>query len=116
MSGLPPARHGALPLTTFPATRRGAVRAGGGIAARDAAPPPGPTNTMTRSRRHNPITGNCVCRSEKAWKRFAHKRRRTAERSRGSDLPDRAYADCWWWGKDGKHRFDPQAWPQGMRK
>lgn len=63
---------------------------------------------MSRSYRRTPIIGWCVCRSEKPWKRKAHRALRRAVRvelARGNweTLPRlRELSDVWTWGKDGR--------------
>ena len=64
---------------------------------------------MSRSRQRTPITGNCVCRSEKEEKRKANRklRRRVREviRERDESIPlpvPREVDNVWRWGKDGK--------------
>ena len=64
---------------------------------------------MSRSRQRTPITGNCVCRSEKDEKRTANRklRRKTREALRVDDDPFplpvmREVSNAWLWGKDGK--------------
>ena len=74
---------------------------------------------VSRSRRRTPIFGNCVCRSERTWKKFWHKifrqREKTAIRH-GRDLPDKnEVCDVWDFGKDGKHYWS-KATPLDMVK
>ena len=75
---------------------------------------------MSRSKRKTPKCGNAGCRSEKQDKRICNRMFR--RKARQVDDPDAkpVYAeeimDRWAMGKDGKHRFDPHNWPQGMRK
>ncbi|PQV63870.1 hypothetical protein B1R32_10877 [Abditibacterium utsteinense] len=77
---------------------------------------------MSRSRRKTPVCGNCVCRSERSEKISWHRkmRREIASRLRQSEevlMPlDKEVSDIWDFGKDGKRRFDPQQFPQEMRK
>lgn len=62
---------------------------------------------MSLSHHHTPITGNCVCRSEKSYKILYHRRYRRAVRMAlriGADpLPHfRELSNVWLFGKDGK--------------
>jgi hypothetical protein len=61
-----------------------------------------------------------VARSEKRDKRLANRAQRAAERvamTTEQKPPDRREtSDVWTMEKDGKRRFDPAAWPKGMRK
>lgn len=75
---------------------------------------------MSRSYRHVPIFGNCLCRSEKKDKRLANRALRRIVRhciKLGVEvLPvQREVSNVWSWGKDGKsywHNFTQEA----MRK
>ena len=79
---------------------------------------------MSRSYRHTPICGICICDSEKPDKKWWHRRLRAVARMRLQDgnpdevlLPhDHEVSDIWDFGKDGKWRFDPQEYPHLMRK
>jgi len=79
---------------------------------------------MSRSRRKHPITGTCVCRSEKSWKRLWHSLDRAVMRHRIATLPleqieaphKNEVSDVWDFGKDGKSRHDPIERPDIMRK
>ena len=62
---------------------------------------------MSRSRRRTPITGTCVCRSERADKVAWHRRFRravtAAMRREAEVMPHvREVSDVWGFGKDGK--------------
>ena len=78
---------------------------------------------MSRSRRKTPSSGYTTSESEKADKAEAHRRirREVGEILRKDPeaelLPhDRELSDPWDMDKDGKGRFDPQAFPKLMRK
>jgi hypothetical protein len=76
---------------------------------------------MSRSRRHTPVTGITKSESDKRDKVLAHRRQRrrvrTALASGHVEVTTRRQAgDVWSFAKDGKQRFDPQRWPQLMRK
>lgn len=62
---------------------------------------------MSRSRRHVPIMGTCVCRSERAdkvsWhRRFRARVREAIQRSEEVMPHIRDVSDVWSFGKDGK--------------
>lgn len=72
---------------------------------------------MSRSYRHTPIFGNCLCHSEKQDKRLANRRWRRIVRYvlRTGDselLPlQREVSNVWSFGKDGKRYFhNPGKW------
>lgn len=78
---------------------------------------------MSRSTRKNPICGMTTAESEKWDKMHWHRRFRRAIRSLlglgmdQDDLPSfRKFGDPWMFEKDGRQRFDPERWPEGMRK
>ncbi len=75
---------------------------------------------MTRSRRKQPICGITKAKSEKQDKRRACRvlRRENKVRLRaGNELMTvREASDIWDMAKDGKRPFDPEAFPEGMRK
>ncbi len=79
---------------------------------------------MSRSYRHTPVCGVCICDSEKPDKKLWHRRMRATilVRLHNADpdevlLPhDNEVGNIWTFGKDGKHRFDPQEYPRLMRK
>jgi len=78
---------------------------------------------MSRSRKKQPVTSVTTETSEKQDKRLANRvLRRNTRRQLGKDpeeavLPEmREVSDPWMMGKDGKHRFDPEHYPKGMRK
>ena len=86
---------------------------------------------MSRSMRHTPISGNCRVFSERWHKRRTNSRLRALNRQRlaqaakrndgdeGLPLPPVKpwhAVDPWNGAKDGKARFDPERWPEGMRK
>jgi hypothetical protein len=79
---------------------------------------------MSRSRLHNPYHGILCAESEKQDKVLAHRRLRAAERAalsiadhEGVAMPElRDVSTTWLFAKDGKRRFDPERWPQFMRK
>ena len=65
---------------------------------------------MSRSRRKTPISGYCVCRSEKRDKQLNHRRERQAVRqalfNEDEVMPHtREVSDPWSMGKDGKGWF-----------
>jgi len=72
---------------------------------------------MSRSRRKNPFCGITTARSEKQDKRAEHHAERASVRgalalqTEPEPRPRGQY-----WEKDGKQRFDPVKWPEGMRK
>lgn len=64
---------------------------------------------MSRSRRHTPITGNTIAKSDKPGKRADSRRLRRrgavalAQSGDGDTIPhDRAIRNPWNWPKDGK--------------
>ncbi|MBM7069705.1 hypothetical protein [Actibacterium sp. 188UL27-1] len=75
---------------------------------------------MSRSRRKTPITGITKAESDKRFKEAEHKRER--RRLKAADLteetpPDpKAFGNPWASDKDGKHRIDPDKFPDFMRK
>lgn len=76
---------------------------------------------MSRSRRKNPMTGWTNARTEKDDKRLAHRKFRQREREaihRGEDPPEdlKEVSDIWDFDKDGKQIFDPEKYPELMRK
>lgn len=77
---------------------------------------------MARSRRKTPVCGFTTCRSEKIDKKINHSRERARARSRLLKLDDyievdkREISDPYSMGKDGKQRFDPDKYPEIMRK
>lgn len=78
---------------------------------------------MARSRRKNPVTGNTKARSEKKDKKFANRKDRRlnkeileATQDDSETLPKKTTSNRWDMDKDGKNRFDPEQWPEGMRK
>lgn len=78
---------------------------------------------MSRSRRKSPICGNTTARSEKYDKRKNNRRIRRAVKMAIHDDPepstlpdDRELSDPWLMKKDGKSRFDPEEYPEHMRK
>lgn len=71
-------------------------------------------NDMSRSRRHTPIFGNAIARSEKQDKRKANRRFRRKTRA-GADLWHvREVSDVWLFAKDGKKWAN--IGPEKMRK
>lgn len=76
---------------------------------------------MSRSRKKTPVTGNTCAVSDKWWKRLANRifRRREKQAIHHGDEPPvdlDEVSDSWCMPKDGKQRFDPEDWPQFMRK
>jgi len=78
---------------------------------------------MSRSRKTTPIAGNTCASSEKREKRVANRRDRRVNReilSASNDdslLKDRkATGDPWVMSKDGKQFFNPEDFPELMRK
>jgi hypothetical protein len=76
---------------------------------------------MSRSRRKNPICGNAKAESEKEDKQRANRvfRRREKDAIRKRKDPPEDINEVitdWDMAKDGKQRFDPERWPEGMRK
>lgn len=78
---------------------------------------------MSRSRRKTPVTGITAAASEKQDKRSANRklRRRVKqdlnEDTEGTLLPsERELSNVWTMDKDGKQRFDPERYPDLMRK
>lgn len=79
---------------------------------------------MGKSRRRTPISGTCVCRSERTWKELWHRRYRravnAAVRADEDVMPHvREISDVWSFGKDGK-TYWPKAYlvvgPERFRK
>ena len=72
---------------------------------------------MSRSRKRNPYCGVTTARSDKPYKRYAHKALRRAVsialRSGEEAPPDRAFGDPWNGPKDGKLRRET---PRAYRK
>jgi len=78
---------------------------------------------MSRSARRSPVIGNTTAPSEKEDKQLAHRRhRRRVDQALGQDpetpvLPHRREtSNPWMMDKDGKQRFDPQRFPELLRK
>jgi len=76
---------------------------------------------MSRSRKHRPITGIAICRSEKEYKTLEHRRLRVALRQAMARLDyDRASfdrrEDIWLWGKDGKTDWAGTSFEQKARR
>lgn len=77
---------------------------------------------MSRSRRKNPFRGITTSESEKADKVAGHRKVRRAVKRAVQAKPDgllpheRELTSPWSMAKDGKFRFDPRAYPRGMRK
>ena len=80
---------------------------------------------MSRSKRKTPIHGMTCARSEKQDKRFANRALRRIVKVRLHTRVDldavslpvmREVYNVWSMAKDGKRRFDPKTWPEGMRK
>ena len=77
---------------------------------------------MSRSRKKNPYSGLTGARSEKQDKRICNRKMRRHNRARvavGEEsefLSRRQAVDVWAMDKDGKVRFDPDKWPEMMRK
>ena len=79
---------------------------------------------MTRSKRKTPKCGVTTAESEKWNKQASHRKTRRHTRQciavdpEVENLPqhDRDLTNPWSMDKDGKQRFDPEKWPEGMRK
>lgn len=78
---------------------------------------------MSHSVRRSPVIGNTTATSEKEDKQLAHRRhRRRVHQALDQDpeipvLPHRREtSNPWTMDKDGKHRFDPQRFPELLRK
>lgn len=77
---------------------------------------------MSRSKRHTSITGNWRGKAEKQDKQTANRRLRRMNTvilaSLNEDLCKRVreISDPWLMSKDGKFRFNPQEYPELMRK
>lgn len=79
---------------------------------------------MSRSRKKNPITGTCVCRSERRDKQAWHRRFRrivdAALHREDEVMPHiRDVSDPWSFGKDGKSYWDAETvtrYPKLVRK
>ncbi len=76
---------------------------------------------MARSRRKAPVAGHTTAISEKEDKRAYNRRyRHVAKQAVGvgdeeKPLPDlREHSGPWGMDKDGKGRFDPETYPEGM--
>jgi len=75
---------------------------------------------MSRSRKKHSFIGNGGS-SEKLDKQFANrklrKRVKSAIRNQSIILPEkREVSNLWNMAKDGKHYFNSEDWPKGMRK
>lgn len=82
---------------------------------------------MSRSRRNEPVTAITTAESEKEWKRFANRKLRRAATQVLQQVPHSdpdslilpvldEVANQYSGPKDGKQRFDPDRYPQLMRK
>ena len=75
---------------------------------------------MSRSYRKTPICGITTAISDKRFKQNEHKRERRALNQTDltvcDPLPSKVFGDPWNGPKDGKSSFDPEKWPQLMRK
>lgn len=78
---------------------------------------------MSRSRRKRPFCGWTTARSERWWKRQAWQCLRRRVRVLLATNPEEAIlplldevANAYTAPKDGRQRFDPARWPEGMRK
>lgn len=78
---------------------------------------------MSRSRRKTPVQGITTAQSEKSDKRAYNRRFRRATKQAVQHSPSdevmpilREHSDPWGMSKDGKHWFDPQKYPEAMRK
>ena len=77
---------------------------------------------MSRSRRKTPVCGITTSDTEKQDKRLANRRLRRKVRVALAAQPDgvlpavREVSSVWAFDKDGKQRFDPERWPELMRK
>ena len=77
---------------------------------------------MSRSTRKTSVTGIGKAESEKSFKRYSNKvlrqRQKAALRKDDSTLPTRPrdVVETYTGPKDGKMRFDPQRYPELMRK
>ena len=78
---------------------------------------------MSRSRKKTPVSGVTTATTEKDEKREANRRLRREVRQRlaaGSDATElpglREVSNVWSMSKDGKAPFDPERYPEGLRK
>ncbi|MBF0383105.1 MAG: hypothetical protein HQL69_18950 [Magnetococcales bacterium] len=75
---------------------------------------------MSHSRRKIPFCGNTTATSEKQDKRAGNRKVRRANRIRLAGgvepIESKALYNIWDMDKDGKSRFDPQKFPELMRK
>ena len=75
---------------------------------------------MTPSRRKTPVCGITKAESEKRDKLLHNRafRRKERQATDPDEMPQKGceVTNVWSMGKDGKHRFDPTKWPDGMRK
>jgi hypothetical protein len=78
---------------------------------------------MSRSRRKRPFSGITLAKSEKQEKRLANRRIRRVNKSLLAYTNDetqlrrkREVSNVWCMSKDGKQRFDPETYPELMRK
>ena len=78
---------------------------------------------MSRSRKKRPFSGITLAKSEKQEKRAANRRIRRMNKSLLAGTHDetqlrrkREVSDVWCMSKDGKQRFDPELYPELMRK
>lgn len=76
---------------------------------------------MSRSHRKTPITGNTTADSDKDFKQRANRKARHTNKIRLDHLEfdfidNREAFSSWWGDKDGKSYFDPDKYPELMRK
>ena len=75
---------------------------------------------MSRSRKKHPITGVCICRSEKPWKQIANRTLRRHHKwavRKGEVLPlMREVSNIYTWGKDGKHDWTGSEYEKKARR
>lgn len=78
---------------------------------------------MSRSRKKRPFSGITTAKSEKQEKQLANRRVRRVNKSLLAFTNDetqlqliREVSDVWCMSKDGKQRFDPETYPELMRK
>lgn len=74
---------------------------------------------MSRSFRRTPVCGITKAESDRDFKRRGHRAVRAAERAalaHARDIPGWREIFNGWGDKDGKSRFDPERFPELMRK
>ncbi len=76
---------------------------------------------MSHSRRRHPFNAWSYAESDKIWKRMVARRFRRRTKicllsGREPPISSMEIVEQYSCMKDGKQRFDPEEWPEGMRK